>query len=318
MSTEAAKSDQAFLLELKQAEERRQARKREVENRPATFSPKGEPTATRDSAKPVGTHVAGAMREAASDQFFSEEFLDDCKARWKAHVDQWRTWVGDPAPRPGMIIDEEASLNESARRKENVVVWRIENLVEHRRLLAAGVTEDLVHCTLENFQTDRPDEVEALRVCTSTRESKRGTVFVLGPTGVGKSHLGVAVARACRNFVFISHRDLWEAHKASWRGQLDPEARLRSIHGLVIDELEIPTSDAELRFVQAVIKTRIERRKLTMISTNLQWKPKWNPVDVETLGEIESLQDVLGVRIMDRMSSAENHVLGLDGQSRRR
>lgn len=193
-----------------------------------------------------------------------------------------------------------------------------------RRLVeAAHVPPRYRHCSLDNFSTLRNGSLEgALLKCTryvdAFAQMHHGLLLV-GPVGVGKTHLGVAVLMALvERFavrgLFVDYRDLLRDIQESYNpvaetSELQVLRPLLDADVLLVDELGARRpSPWVYDTVTHVLNDRYNREKVTLITTNYR-----DESDVEggTLGE----------RIGDRLRSRLYEmcdVVTMDGDDFRR
>ena len=175
-------------------------------------------------------------------------------------------------------------------------LWK-ENRALSRRLRAAklkerGVVEDI------DYQHPRGLDRKLMRTLASGEWVRQHqNVLLIGPTGIGKTWLGCALAqKACRDGFTILHkratelfRDLAVAHADGSFGRL--LARLARIDILVLDDFAMaPLKDSERRDFLELCDDRYERR--SMIITSQLPPPHWH----EQIGD-----PTLADSILDRL-----------------
>lgn len=151
-------------------------------------------------------------------------------------------------------------------------LWK-ENRALARRLRAAklkerGVVEDI------DYQHPRGLDRKLIRtLATSEWVRQHQNVLLLGPTGIGKTWLGCALAqKACRDGFTILHkrsselfRDLAVAHVDGSFGRL--LTRLARIDILVLDDFAMaPLKDSERRDFLELCDDRYQRRSMILTS----------------------------------------------------
>ena len=171
------------------------------------------------------------------------------------------------------------------------------------------------HYTLEDFDFQfNPDipKTHILDLATCQFVSRAENVLLIGPSGLGKSHLAQALAlRACRVGFTARHilaEELFRQLRAS-RGDGTYErrlARFAKIDVLVIDDLGLrPLAGHEPLDLYEVIRQRYERRPLVITSNR----------DIDELTRL--LPDpLLASAAMDRLLH-HSHVLRLEGDTYR-
>ena len=151
-------------------------------------------------------------------------------------------------------------------------LWK-ENRALARRLRAAhlkerGVIEDV------DYQHSRGLDRKLLRtLCSSDWVRQHQSILLLGPTGIGKSWLGCALAqKACRDGFSVLHkrtselfRELAVAHADGSIGRF--LVRLSRIDILLLDDFAMaPLKDAERRDFLEICDDRYQRRSLILTS----------------------------------------------------
>ncbi len=136
--------------------------------------------------------------------------------------------------------------------------------------------------------------------------------LLIGPTGVGKSHLAQAIGeRACRmghSVVYTTaHRMLSELRSARADKSYDKKVlRLTSCELLIIDDLGLrPLEDDEPIDLYEIIRQRYEQGS-TIVTSNRALE-EWYPLFVD---------DLMASAAMDRLLH-HSHVLVMDGHSYR-
>ena len=187
--------------------------------------------------------------------------------RLQGMADAWKAQEQDPAMRElsfperfGMLVDRQWS-------------WR-ENQALARRLKAAKLRGNA--CVEEiDYRASRELDKSVIRALTqeSAWVAQHENIFVLGPTGVGKSFLAAALAqKACRDgyAVFCTRaaalfRDLTLARAdGSLRTLL---ARLARIDVLLIDDWAMaPLTESERRDFWEICEDRCQTRSLILTS----------------------------------------------------
>jgi len=187
--------------------------------------------------------------------------------RLQGMADAWKAQEQDPAMRElsfperfGMLVDRQWS-------------WR-ENQALARRLKAAKLRGNA--CVEEiDYRASRGLDKSVIRALTqeSAWVAQHENIFVLGPTGVGKSFLAAALAqKACRDgyAVFCTRaaalfRDLTLARAdGSLRTLL---ARLARIDVLLIDDWAMaPLTESERRDFWEICEDRCQTRSLILTS----------------------------------------------------
>jgi DNA replication protein DnaC len=151
--------------------------------------------------------------------------------------------------------------------------WWKENRALARRLRAAklkerGVMEDI------DYQHPRGLDRKLIRTLASSEWARQHqNVLLIGPTGIGKTWLGCALAqKACRDGFTILHkrscelfRDLAVAHVDGSFGRL--LTKLARIDVLVLDDFAMaPLKDSERRDFLELCDDRYQRRSMILTS----------------------------------------------------
>jgi len=167
--------------------------------------------------------------------------------------------------------------------------------------------------TLEDFDFHFNPNVPKARVidlATCTFVEKRQSVLLLGPAGVGKSHIAQALGhRACRLGKSVLHvvaQDLFKQLRAARADGSHDRRMLRFTTPdlLIIDDLGLrPLRDDEPVDLYEIIRTRYERHS-TMITSNRT---------ASEMGELFG-DPLLASAAMDRLLH-DAHVLILEGAS---
>ncbi len=169
--------------------------------------------------------------------------------------------------------------------------------------------------TLEEFDFHFNAAIPKARVidlATCTFVERHENVLLVGPTGVGKSHLAQALGhRACRlgyDVLFVSAQDLFRQLRAArGDGTYDRKlARFAGVDVLIVDDLGLrPLTGEEPGDLYEVIRLRHERGA-TLLTSNRA---------VEELAQLFS-DPLLASAAMDRLLQ-HAHVLVLEGDSYR-
>lgn len=169
--------------------------------------------------------------------------------------------------------------------------------LQHQLLELSGIPEKYLHCSLDNFHTIHDRRALCDQLEGALAQSRlyadgflagdgftSGGLIYVGPTGVGKTHLAVAVGRAilCRYAArvrFVEFTELVHRIQATFdptspeskREILDPilEADL-----LILDELGAVRPTAWVQeILYLIVNTRYTRRRATLFTTNCRLDP---------------------------------------------
>ena len=190
-------------------------------------------------------------------------------------------------------------------------------------LEAARIPRRYAECSFEGFKKDpnTPQDVAfrwACRLVLDYPNVERGLLF-MGPVGVGKTHLSVAILRDLINkgvpSLFYEFGALLKEIQDSYNpisqtSELKVLAPVYQAEVLVLDELGASKPTDWVRDTMAqIINTRYNDKKLTIFTTNY--------LDVRRRATDETLEDRIGVRMRSRLYEMCKKV-EIDGEDFRR
>lgn len=187
---------------------------------------------------------------------------------------------------------------------------RVERLLtfEYSALPARFARKDF-----DNFNASTAAQKKALAACRSyvancaERVAAGSCLVLIGPPGIGKTHLLAATARGAIHSACFSRYTTMTAFLAAvkgcwaWHGdELGGDFKRPEL--LILDDLWIPQSGRDRETLLAMLDERYLANKPTLIGSNLPWP---------------EMQKEIGMRFCDRLLEGGGEVLPMDGKSMR-
>jgi len=181
---------------------------------------------------------------------------------------------------------------DGVRRAARCDCWRSINT--DRLVADARIPRRYAHCSLENFITYENEKlhkaiVRAKRFTDAFPVVDKG-LFLIGPPGIGKSHLAVAVlkqvitTRAARG-LFYDVRELLKLIRSTYNPEvkateIDVLRPVMSAELLVLDDIGAEkTSEWVEETLNLIVTTRYNERRLTIFTSNYEEKEDRNDPD---------------------------------------
>ena len=201
-----------------------------------------------------------------------------------------------------------ALVTDGVRRVERCDCWR--DGLTARALAEARIPPRYSKCSLETFIT-YPNEkllaaVAHARRFAETFPSPRKGLCLIGPPGIGKTHLAVAVLRDViltkgAQGLFYDTRDLLRVIRSTYNplvrtAEMDILRPVMEAQLLVLDDLgSEKTSEWVEETMNLIVNTRYNERRHTIFTSNYEDTPE------ETEDNSQSLKERIGFRIHSRL-----------------
>lgn len=220
--------------------------------------------------------VNSAMeRVAAAHRDLCQKWRDELNREMGASPEGWNKCVACGSVRS---LDEGESAVAFRKGSGSLLTLRpCTECVIRRFLIGKGVPESLARCSFGNWEDRTPKHKAGREKAAAFAEGLSGVFLIRGKTsGLGKSHLAVAVMRKAMGGIFVDHATVGReirrgyADKVEWKDQ--PEHRLSDARGLVLDDLGFGSaSKDERRIIQDAMYARANagKSKWTVVTTNM-------------------------------------------------
>ncbi|HEM5105758.1 TPA: ATP-binding protein [Streptococcus suis] len=185
----------------------------------------------------------------------------------------------------GIALTEQETLEVARNRQRYVTTYNV-------LIRDSTVPEELREATFENFKAETAEEKQMLEFARGQVEKYKqgmtGNTLITGQTGIGKSHLSFAMAKAINEYfkeigepksvLFVSLTEIIKQIKNGWNygkganlTEFDAVEQLTKVDFLILDDLGAknatiaPKSDWEQDFLFDILNNR----ETTIINTNL-------------------------------------------------
>lgn len=193
----------------------------------------------------------------------------------------------------------------------------------------AHVPKRYEHCELCNFEFDGPHRSlgpARMAACKFVEEFPLDNtgLLLIGPIGVGKTHLAVSIIKELINSkgipcLFCDYRELLKQIQNSYNSsvQVTELEVLRPVFDtdvLVLDELgAVKPTEWVWDTVSLILNTRYNNNRTTIITTNFDDKPAGAVAGPRASAREETLGDRIGERMRSRLHEM-CRIVRLDGQ----
>jgi DNA replication protein DnaC len=266
----------------------------------------GRPTPPDSMDETLARFEATYQRRIAEDKVRLERF-----DAWLAEQpDSITCTVHQDIERP---VDREASLRAHpvVEGREDLESWlpvygRCPVCDQDKRLIAAGVPPNLIHCRFENFVPRDEIEREHLQTVQEFTQKRIGFVILAGLFGTGKSHLAVSALRSFRRGRFVKQSSLLRWLRSTYQDHdiEDPIEACQNADLFVLDEIGVSGGGKdEAPMIYDILDSRYGSFLPTILTSNL---------------DKDQLMAVLGERVADRLSECGVGFLKFGSKSHRR
>lgn len=239
-----------------------------------------------------------------------DNLVDESELTFECNICKDRHWVEFKNPKEATEGNGDIIYSSSVKRVDGklveVVKYKqrcecyLKKVSEDRfksKIKDSGLETMLEKKTFKNFKVTDEWQKELLNMCTNFVKNPKGMLALLGYTGSGKSHLGTAT---CGNLAYYGYNVTY----VEWRTEMDiaqsnyyqvEESKLdnwKNVDVLYIDDLfktlgydKMKIPEREFRYAWSVINHRLERNKITIISSELTMKDFYK-LDISFAGRL--------------------------------
>lgn len=210
-------------------------------------------------------------------------------------------------------LDRELSRKRTSRCGQNTAAYgqcalceeeQREHEIQHR-LGTQGVP--LIHrgSTFDNWTPHSPQDKAHHDSCRDFVRVGKGFLLLLGGTGTGKTHLGIAIQRSFQSAYFVEQDTLLENLRSTYNNPKvpSPVKQCQAVKLLVLDDVGFSGGGRdELPMLHRILNHRYLEMLPTVITGNIQ---------------PDAIPEVFGERLADRITQCGYKCLIFDGASQR-
>lgn len=184
-----------------------------------------------------------------------------------------------------IVMTEQETLEESRNRQAYVTTYDV-------LMRDSTVPKELRGASFENFKSETPEEKQMLEFAKNQVEKYKqgmtGNTLITGQTGIGKSHLSFAMAKAInehfkeigkpKSVLFVSLTEIIKQIKNGWNygkganlTEFDAVEQLTNVDFLILDDLGAKNANIASKsdWEQDFLFDILNNRETTIINTNL-------------------------------------------------